>query len=261
MILIPNFDVNQLNTSQLSPLEMMILQQKMNAPAAYHYNSPEALLFELRMRTEIVFAARALASSNATFATFENARCNERLWILEEDGGFRLRPGVSPSDGIRDIYQNGYLYAFECATAMLIILYMAALNAIGEQVFNVYFSGLYLRDWNYDYDLRLVSNNQVAAYPGDVLYFKNPEHNPRTPEWQGENAVLLDDQLYFGHGLGIRTADSIIASLNRKRIPGSQVSAYLTDQVVHPDFEYVRRLSLRDPQAVIARIGSHTWRG
>lgn len=261
MILIPNFDVNQLNTSQLSPVEMNILQQKWNNPAVYHYDSPESLLFELRMRADLVAAARALDASRATFATFENARCNELLWILEENGGFRLRPGVSPAEGIRDIYRNGHLYAFECATAMLIIMYMAALNAIGDPVFNVYFSDLYLRDWNYDYDLRLVSQNQVAAYPGDVLYFKNPEHNPITPEWQGENAVLLDDQLYFGHGLGIRTAESIIATLNRKRIPGSMFSAYLTDQVVHPDFEYVRRLSLRDPQAVIARIGSCTWRG
>jgi protein-glutamine gamma-glutamyltransferase len=81
--------------------------------------------------------------------------------------------------------------------------------------------------------------------PGDVVYFKNPDHDPDKPEWQGENAVLLGNNSYYGHGLGIKGAEGMIASLNRERVPGSRISAYLTDEALHPDFAYLQTLSSR----------------
>ncbi|GGF66563.1 hypothetical protein GCM10010912_09450 [Paenibacillus albidus] len=237
---------------------------------AFMYNSPESLNFERRMRDNIIASARALNDSGADFATFKETRCNERLWTRTDNGGIQLREGVWPSAGINDIFWNGQWYAFECATAMVIILYKATLDTIGEQVFNTYFQNLFLWDWNYDNNLQLISTRRPQAFiPGDIVYFKNPDHDPGKPEWQGENAVLLGPNTYFGHGIGISTGEGIIAALNQERFPGSVTPAYLTDEGVHPDFEYIRTLSSRiaPPRArpgrfepaVFARIGARAY--
>lgn len=263
MILISGYDVNQINTSQLSDLEKGILNQKKNSSVTYRYDSPEALEFELKMRAAIVESARAFNTSGVRFATFKNSRSNKQFWLREEDGGLRLKSGVLSSDGINDIFQNGRLYAFECATAMVVILYKAILTAIHKEAFNTYFRDLLLIDWNYDSNLRLITTDiKDGAYLGDILYFKNPDHAPETPEWQGENAVKLGDDLYFGHGMGIRKSKEIISFLNGKRIPGSTTSASLWNEVIHPDFEYLRTLSSRGyhpDDTIVGRIGTHHY--
>jgi protein-glutamine gamma-glutamyltransferase len=206
--------------------------------------SPAALEFEVRMRNNIVQSAIALNASGVSFATFKNSRCNEQLWSRSENGGFRLRSGVLPSHGVRDIFQNGRLYAIECATAMVVILYKAVFDTINEETFNVHFKDLFLFDWNYDSDLRIISTYSLQyAYPGDVLYFENPDHAPESPEWQGLNVIKLGADLYYGLGIGIGTLGKMIYSLNRIRRPGSMTSAYLSELVVHPDFEHLRNLS------------------
>ncbi|RJE84400.1 protein-glutamine gamma-glutamyltransferase [Paenibacillus sp. 1011MAR3C5] len=236
----------------LTELERKTLRQKQGSPVMYGYRSLEALLFELKMRTNIVEAAKAMYQSGVSFATFSNSRCNGRYWIRTPDGGFLLRPGVPPSVGVRDIFEQGHLYAFECAGAIIIMLYKAVLETIGEAAFNRHFQRLFLRDWQYDRDLRLTtSNNLNETYAGDVMYFKNPDHDPGSPEWQGENVIKLDDNLFFGHGIGIGTGQEIIAQLNRARVPGSMVSAYLQDLVLRPDFEAVRMLTMREDEEAL----------
>jgi protein-glutamine gamma-glutamyltransferase len=270
VILISGSNTQQINNLMLSQLERDIMQSKDRSSVVYQYDSPEALVFELKMRTSTVEAAIALNASGATFAKFEDSRCNEQYWSRTENGGFRLRSGVLPSDGLSDIYQHGHLYAFECATAIVIVLYMAILDALNKEVFNVHFRDLYLRDWNYDNDLRLIStHNKYEAYPGDTLYFENPDHALETPEWQGVNSVLLGPNLYYGHGIGIVTSEKMIYSLNQLRKPGSMKSAFLSDLVVHPDFEYLRRLSPRGnplvvpykhwENSIVARVGANIY--
>nr|WP_325049992.1 hypothetical protein [Cohnella faecalis] len=69
---------------------------------------------------------------------------------------------------------------------MVIILYKATLDSIGKDTFNAYFKDLFLYDWNYDNNLKLITvENKNEAYPGDVLYFENPDFDPKTPEWRG----------------------------------------------------------------------------
>ncbi|WP_410513137.1 protein-glutamine gamma-glutamyltransferase [Paenibacillus sp. BR2-3] len=234
---------------------------------SYYYQSPESLKFEQNMRKGIIDSAKALKASGVDFATYKSTRCNKKFWSRTGNGGILLKKGVLPSVGIVDIFQNGHLYAFECSAAMVIVLYKATLDAIGADIFNAYFKDMFLWDWNVDSDLRLITTyykNEMT--PGDIVYFKNPDHAPDKQEWQGENAVMFADDLYYGHGIGITTAAGIIASLNKERIPGSVSSAYLTDQALHPDFEYLRRLSLGRSQpvvdhrqsenAVFARIGA-----
>ncbi|MFD2114702.1 protein-glutamine gamma-glutamyltransferase [Paenibacillus yanchengensis] len=244
MIVISGGDVSQIDPRMLSDLEWNIVRSKQASSNVYHYPSLDALLFELKMRTQIVEAAKAMYRSGVGFADFHNSRSNPQYWIRTQNGGFLLRPGVTPSAGIRDIYTQGYKYAFECAGAIIINLYKAVLETIGDRAFNYYFQNLYLRDWQHDSDLKLTySYNNRDVYPGDVLYFRNPDVNPATPEWQGENVILLDRNLYYGHGVGIGTSEDIIAALNRARRPGSRRSAYLDNLVVRPDFEAIRMLT------------------
>jgi protein-glutamine gamma-glutamyltransferase len=265
-----NGDVNGINMSGLSAVEREIVEKKQRSPENYVYESPAALEFELNTRKHIVNAALALDASGADFASFETTRGNPYYWTRTRNGGLQLNNGVLPSDGINDIFRNGHLYAFECATATVIVLYKGVLDALGPEVFNSYFKDLLLYDWHYDSDLQLTTiNNRQEAYPGDVQYFKNPDHDPNKPEWQGENVIVLGNGMYFGHGIGISSGSGIIAALNEERAPGSQTSAYLLDETFHPDFEYLRKLSegrsfpslvVRSKgYTVIAKIGAHNY--
>jgi len=257
MILINGTNLAAMDTSSLTDLERTIIQMKRQSSTIYAYPSFDALLFELKLRSNIVKAAYALHDSEAGFATFEHSGANPNFWTRTDNGGFKQKPNVRASDAINDIFLNSARYRFECATAMVIILYKAILDTIGERAFNTYFNQLLLYDWNIDQDLGIITvRDKNEAYPGDILYFKNPDHNPKTPEWQGENAIMLDKDLFFGHGIGIRTAEKMIADLNTRRIPGSTTSAYLLDQVEHPDFEQLRGMQ----GTVNARIGTRMYR-
>ncbi|AZK45257.1 protein-glutamine gamma-glutamyltransferase [Paenibacillus lentus] len=240
MIITLNMELGRLHQLAASELERNILREFRLSPAVHIYRLPEQLDFELRMRAAIVQAAKDFNASGAKFATYKNSRANEQYWTRMSNGGFRLKEEVQPSEAIVDIFNNGYRYAMECATAMVVILYKGILDSIGADAFNKHFNQLVLYDWQYDSDLQLIRAQQATA--GDVVYFENPDFNPQTPEWQGENAIVLDNGLYFGHGLGISSAESIVNALNAKRKPGSTISAFLSDLIVHPNFEYLRRL-------------------
>jgi len=255
LLYIAGMAAEQINGLPLTDVEREIVQGKQQSMVTYRYDSLEELQFELKMRLSIIAAAKALNSSGVGFATFEDSRSNPRYWNMTGTGGFRLRGDVRPSDAINDIYANGRLYAFECATAILIVMYKAVLDVLGPDLFNRHFQNLYLRDWHSDDDLRLViTNNRLAAYPGDVVYFRNPDHRPETPEWQGENAIMLGNGLYYGHGIGIESADAIIRTLNTTRVPGSTTPAYLMDLVVTPDFSLLQSLTMRGQRQALAGI-------
>ena len=258
--------------SVFSGMERTIYSLKAASPVVYSYGSLSELRFELAFRGRTIEAARALYASGVRFATYSNTRGNEAYWIVTPRGGLQLRTDVSPSAAIRDIFANGLMYAFECAAAMVVVLYRAALDMIGERKFDTYFRNLLLWDWNYDSDLWLITlNTRGEAYPGDIVYFKNPDVSDKTPWWQGENAVKLDADEYYGHGIGIRSAEDIIAVLNKYRKPGSVRSAYLLDQTTHPDYKYLYRLATgREDDGssyaeqfadrfVVAKVGTSTY--
>ncbi|PZE19662.1 protein-glutamine gamma-glutamyltransferase [Paenibacillus xerothermodurans] len=261
MIVIAGQSASAFDGHMLSGLERMIYVQKQESSIVYRYNSVDSLMFELRMRTRIVAAARALAGSGARFATFENSQCNEAYWHRTAAGGFRLRSGVAPQAGIRDIFVNGGLYAFECATAMVIVLYKAALDSIDPNQFDRLFANVYLFDWLYDNDLRLIDRaNPGEAVPGDVLYFENPDVSSATPWWRGENAIVMGGGLLYGHGIGLTSAEEIINVLNRHREPGSTRSAYLTDKFTQVDFSYLQQFrSAAQATPIIAKVGSRKY--
>ena len=125
---------------------------------------------------------------------------------------------------------------------IVIVYYLGLVEVLPEKLFDELFADIYLMDWKYlDKDLGVHTYRGVRdSLPGDCLYFKNPDVNPDTPEWQGENVIQLFDGYYYGHGIGIKSAEGIIRELNRNRRPNAQ-KAYLMDQIVKPDFKYLAR--------------------
>ncbi len=244
MISIANggFDMDGfIDTYQPDSFGMGILKRMHEGSEGFNYRSPEQLAFEIKLRRNLVNAARDLNGSGFAFRVFRKSMCNEEYWNRTGNGGFELRNGVKPYDAIRDIYVHGTRYGTECATAIVIVVYKALADAMPETLFNRLFPDIYLMDWqNLDPKLGIEDYHRDPVYlPGDCRYFKNPDVNPMTPEWQGENVIDLGNGLYWGHGIGIGNAERMIYVLNRKRIPGSDRTAYLMDSVRRPDFKYL----------------------
>jgi protein-glutamine gamma-glutamyltransferase len=244
----------------LSGLELTIYQKKQNSPVEYRYDSVNTLLFELYMRTQIMESSQALCKSGVFFSDFKNSQCNTAYWHLTNHGRFQLKSGIAPQDAIRDIFTNGGLYAFECAMAVVIVLHKALLDSMDPKQFDMLFSDLLLFDWHSNSNLHLIERTDIEkAVTGDVVYFENPEFDPILPWWKGENVVMMEDGLYYGHGhgLGIASAEKVISVLNKYRMPGSTKSAFLTDRFVHPDFSYFAlfQSSIRE-KPIIAKVGA-----
>jgi protein-glutamine gamma-glutamyltransferase len=195
--------------------------------------------FEQNLRREICDAAYQLNESGMEFAVFSDTRCNTDYWSRTSNGGFLLKTSVNPAESIRDIFGNGHAYATECATAMGIVYYKAVLEVYGEKLFNKTFASIYLMDWDIR-DPLLSKTGRISPVPklliGDRGYFANPDHDPELPQWQGENVIVLEDDMYYGHGIGLHNADYIINALNSRRKSGDSRSAYLMNQAGRPDF-------------------------
>ena len=198
-----------------------------NSPLIHSYDSLHELLFDIQLRANIISAARQLHDSKVSFAPFNTSKFNPKIW-KKTKYGYLLDPSVLPSDAIKDIFNNGEEYAFECSTAIVVIFYKAVLDSIATSYFNTLFQRLLVWDWNYDQDLSIITKEGRDFIPGDVVYFYNPDF--AHPVWTGENTVFLGSGLYFGHGIGIETAEGMIEALNTLRKENSTQSAYLISQ-------------------------------
>jgi protein-glutamine gamma-glutamyltransferase len=227
-------------------LKHSILIQLASANVKIDYDSKDELMFELNLRDQTVNAAEELNRSGMNFAIFRKSRCNPAFWNRTAEGGFRLKSGVSPSKAIRDIFENGHRYGTECATAMVIVYYGALLAVLGHEKFDRMFPKIELMNWHH-LDRRLREIGLIRKYPfylpGDRRYFANPDVDPLTPEWQGENVIDLNGKLYYGHGIGIQDAETIIRALNENRIEDADDSAYLMDSAGRPNYKHLSRIS------------------
>lgn len=243
MILIYNnpLDIQELiNEYPGGSIERLVLRQMHESRGQYRYESLDQLRFELLLRKEIVQAAVDLNKSKLAFAVFHKSRANDQYWARTENGGFNLKEGVKPSDAIVDIFVSGRKYATECATAMVIVYYKALLEVFEVSRFNRLFPKIYLMDWYLRAPLlkevgipRKVSDILI----GDRGYFANPDVSPKTPELQGENVIVLPNELYYGHGIGITSAEKIMNVLNANRKRDATRLAYFMDNVSRPDFK------------------------
>lgn len=219
--------------------ERNIMDLLISSQSVSHFNDPDELKFEIRMRVKILDASVELYKGRLRFRTFKESFCNEEFWIRMENGGFRLRDEILPSNGIKDIFRNTKEYGTECATAILIIYYKAALDVYSADLFNSTFREIILMNWlNMSPKLGVATHRSPPVYlSGDCRYFKNPDVNPLTPEWQGENAIFFEKDNYYGHGIGMVTGDMIIKALNSNRIDGATQSAFLLETATRPDFK------------------------
>lgn len=234
------FQPNVLNPGSI---ENEIIQKMSNTQVLYSFPSINELLYELTLRKNIIESARELNNSEAEFTTFQHSYANNTYWKVTNTGGFLLQPNVSPADAILDIYINSSQYAFECATSCIIVFYHAVLKSIGKPLFNSLFQNLYLYSWHADPDLGNYTYIGEHILPGDVVYFKNPDYNPKTSWYRGVNAVTMSDGTFFGHGVGIKTAQEMIEFLNKYRRPDSSQSAYLTRLITNPSFWHLSKIS------------------
>lgn len=218
--------------------ESEMLEKLSKSTKAYEYSGQDELTFEIGLRRNIINASIALFKGRLGFRTFHESKCNEAFWERSENGGFVLKKDIKPSDAINDIFKHTRKYATECATAIVMIYYKAVLEAYSEDLFNSAFTEITLMNWQQlDDILGVATYRRLSDYlPGDCRYFRNPDVNPLTPEWQGENAIDLGNGSYYGHGIGIGSQEKIIASLNENRIEDAQASAYLMDNATRPDF-------------------------
>jgi protein-glutamine gamma-glutamyltransferase len=115
------------------------------------------------------------------------------------------------------------------------------LRVFSGSTFNRLYSDIYLMNWQHiDRDLAIQDSSSAAdQLPGDARYFINPDVNPVTPEWQGENVFYLGNGQYYGHGIGIADADTIIRALNNARKPRATRSAYLLDSVKRQNYAFL----------------------
>ncbi|MGE7600873.1 protein-glutamine gamma-glutamyltransferase [Peribacillus sp. NPDC097675] len=264
--------VSQLQAGITSKNLLTILQLMARYPTVFEFNTPEDLQFDLTMRLNVIQASLLLDQSGAEFTILEDSMCNPRVWRLSGDRTFELWPNVPPHVALNDIFINGQLYAFECGTAILVVFYKAILDSIGPNNFDRIFPDLFLYNWHYHQNLSILVHEGVDYLPGDCLYFKNPDFSPSAPEWQGENAIMLDDNLFFAHGIGVTGQQEIINELNDNRIWGSMISAYLTTHIISIESSIYRAYTINKPrddtdplgqsllkQMILGEVGSHTY--
>lgn len=223
-----------------SKTETGIFDAILSSEEVFRYDSEDELDFELKLRDAVIESSRKLHKSGMDFEVFRKSRCNEEYWERTANGGFRLKRGVKPRDAINDIFVNGRKYATECATAMVIVYYKALTELYSEELFNKLFPVIHLMNWHdLDRNLREIGamEREKLYLPGDRRYFINPDVDPETPYWQGENVIDLGKGQYYGHGIGITGADEIINTLNENRKKDADESAYLMDASARPNFK------------------------
>lgn len=223
-----------------SSIEGRLLKAMHESRETYRFRDLNDLNFELLFRRETVNAARELNKSGLSFAVFRKSRCNENYWDRTPNGGFRLKRGVKPHAAINDIRINGRKYATECATAMVIVYYLALLNIFKKEQFDELFADIYLMNWSTLDPLLAKAGKPIKVTDiliGDRAYFANPDVNPKTPELQGENVIVMPGNLYYGHGVGITTGERIIRMLNSNRREGATQSAHLLGKAGRPDYK------------------------
>lgn len=237
-------DISQIQPGIASAKSLEILQLLGEDSNVFEYRNFGEFNFDIQLRHRAIEAAISLNKSGAEFSTLEESQSNQQYWHISNDGTFTLQPGVFPHAALLDIFMNGRLYAFECGTAIVVTFLKAILDVIGSRNFDYLFSNLFLYDWRPPQNMELTIHKGRDYTPGDCVYFKNPDHDESTPEWQGENAILLGNDLFYGHGIGITNSQGIIDELNSNRKPYATISAFLTSHIIFLDSSFYRKFQL-----------------
>jgi hypothetical protein len=205
---------------------------------------------DIVFRQRVVKAAHALAAGGAQFSASHKAdKVNKKLWTMGYGGKIQVRKFLpndqigKPSIALRDMFENGKDYGFECATAMMVIYHKAILDHLGDEKFDELFSEprmLSFFRWSVEDDdytsvKKLVEDDKIIKQPpkpGAHYYFSNPGASEENSAFGGENVLYLGDGLYYAHGIVgdsgsyIVTEDEIMATLSALRKPGSTIKPH-----------------------------------
>jgi len=225
-------------------------------------------LNDATIRFHAVRAARDLAASGAEFSGgHDTDRVNKKLWTMGYGGKIQVRkflkPGIlgSPAAAMRDIFEHGNKYAFECATAMMVIYHKAILDMVGDDVFDAMFTDpSYLKFFRWDEKdadylacERMEDGKNFELVPGSHYYYRNP--NASDPAFGGENVLYLGkndngEHEFYGHGL-IGSSDEYIVT--EKEMMDSLTALQTTHE--KPPFREKFRYHI-DGHALMKRAGA-----
>lgn len=194
--------------SQARGLEREILLSMLLGPVAFGFPSHDELAAAIRVRRNIVAAARRTALA---FDTREAERPGE-YWTYDEDRGFTVLPGKSLVTALQRATQpgaSGKLYSFSCyrATEYVILLGIAQELAGGnpelfrqlqrqwetQAIKSGKFHDVFLREYG-----SMISPLPPKYYvPGDRLWFRNPdEHSSDASGYEGSWVFYLGGGLF-----------------------------------------------------------------
>lgn len=202
-----------------------------------------ALRDRVKIGAAMVGACEAMDANRHDFALIVDQTFSDAFWQPQGNGAFSLKPGVKPSDAVKDIFTNAGKYKFECATALVIVHYKAMLDLLGPKDFDVACANLKMGPWVYESTLgsnwKISGNSSIEATAarkaelraGDYTYFRNFDVSAQgaAAGWQGENVISLGGDKYYGHPFGISTGEHIVQYLNQHRNAGSTRSAAMLD--------------------------------
>lgn len=215
-----------------------------------------SLDFELTVRTNFVRAANELSESQLAFPSHADEGPlikGLKLKHWENKGaGISLKKGSRPSQGIREIFEAARTEGVEaeCNTALHLVWYKGILESAGS---DDQFDRLF--DWRgtgeYEFDISgydstspgaLLPRMPAADYlPGDYRFFENPQFNPKTPAWRGENVIQMP-RGFYGHPGGMKSKEEWITFLNSHRGEDAKLKAFLSDDAQRFDWDMLKRL-------------------
>ncbi len=194
--------------AQARDLEREILLSMLLGPVAFEFPSHDELAAAVRVRKNIVEAARGTALA---FDTREADRPAD-YWAYDEDRGFTVLPGKSLVAALQKATQpdaSGKLYSFSCyrATEYVILLGIAQELASGnpellrqlqqqwetQAIKSGQFHDVFLREYG-----SMSAPLPLKYYvPGDRLWFRNPdEHSSDVTGYEGSWVFYLGGGLF-----------------------------------------------------------------
>jgi hypothetical protein len=197
-----------LNTlASRSDLEKEILLAMLSGPVTFEYPSYTEFAAAVRIRQNIVEAARRTALS---FHTHKIERPTD-YWTYSRESGFTVLRGKSLIEALRKATQpevSGHLYAFSCYRASEYVVLLGIAQELAnsnpdllhrlqrqwesEALVSEQFQGIFLREYG------SMSKPLPEKYyvPGDRLWFRNP-HEPSSDVAGYEGSWVF----YLGNGL------------------------------------------------------------
>jgi Protein-glutamine gamma-glutamyltransferase len=197
-------DTLHLDPAREQDLEREILVAMLATPVPFRFPSLDELVSAVRIRRNIVQAARKTALA---FDTTQAAERPEEYWRYDEDHGFVLQPGKSLIRALEKATQpevSGKLYSFSCyrATEYVILLGIAqellgSNPALYQQLehhseHHAIRSGKFHDVFLYEYGSMEAPLPPRYYVPGDRLWFRNPDaHSSDVTGYEGSWVFYL----------------------------------------------------------------------